>query len=135
MRTPSALATVVSVTSVIFEFPSEFALAFDASARVEVAHALWVADLLDVVDRDVEFVGELAGTLVAAGAAPGPFAVGGHQHHRHLGDGGLGFDEGLDAVVFGDPLLQVLEVGRGVWTGGAALGAASTERIEQSQLD
>jgi hypothetical protein len=97
--------------SPVLEFTSYLALAFNATARVVVPHPLGIADLLHVVDGNLELVAEPAGTGVPSCAAAGPFAVCGDQHRRHLGDGGLRLDVGLDTLVLGDPLPQITEVG------------------------
>ena len=57
--------------------------------------------------------------------------VGGDEHHRDVGDGGLRFDVRLDAAVVGHPLPQIPQVGRGV----AAVrtrGTATAPLVEQS---
>src|SRR5690349_2828802 len=102
------------VKNALLERLAGLALAFDAPARVEVAHPLGVADLLDVVDGDVQLAAEAPRTRVTACPASGPLAIRRHKHHRDVGDGGLGLDEGLDTLVRADPVLEVLEIGGGV---------------------
>src|SRR3954465_5764715 len=121
MRTPSALSTNFSAmvsatvrTLTVFQLPPDGAVAFDAAAGVVVAHALRVADLLHVVDRDLQAVAQPPCTGVAARAPARPFAVTRNQHDSEFGDGGLRLDERLDTVVLGDPLPHVFQVGRGV---------------------
>src|SRR5690349_17492433 len=99
----SAIASPTVGTLTVLQLPPGSALPFDAAAGVVVAHALRVADLLYVVDGDLESVGQPTRACVATRAPPRPFAIAGHQDHRDVGDGGLRLDERLDAVVFGHP--------------------------------
>src|SRR3954470_13104161 len=85
-------------------------------ARRPVAHALGVAGDLGVVHGDGQLARELAGDVGAVDAAPGPLAVGSHEHDRRLGDGGARLDVALDAAAARDELLEMGEV--------AALGSA-----------
>ena len=83
------------------------ALAQDLLSGVVVAHALRVADELDVVDRDLELAGELARAVRTADPAPGPLAVLGDEQHRRVRHGGARLHERLHPVVRGGPLAQV----------------------------
>src|SRR3954470_5192000 len=99
MRTPSTLSTnrsaIVSPmveTLTVLQLAASGALPLDAAAGIVVAHALRIADLLHVVDRDLQPFAQPPGPGIAACATPSPFAVSGHQHDGDVGDRGFRLD-------------------------------------------
>lgn len=120
------------MTLTVVELLPQRALPFDASPRVVVAHALGITDLLHVVDRDLQPVTEATRAGLTSGAAPGPLPVGGDEDDGHLGDGGPGLDECLDADVIGHPLLQISQILSPI-SAGSARRATAAKRVEQPQ--
>src|SRR6266508_1125471 len=101
------------------------------------AHAVGVADDLDVVDGQAELLGDLPDHLRGADPSAGPLAVGGHRHRGGVGDHGLGLDEELDARAGAGELPQRVQVVGGrlaVHRGDlGAAGAADAEVVEEAQ--
>jgi hypothetical protein len=96
------------------------ALALDALAAVPVPHALRVAGALDVVDRQVEHLGQVVRGAGVGDASAGPLPVGRDEHERGLGDVGLGLEVRLDADPGARELTEVL--------GGLLAGSATGRR-------
>ena len=93
------------------EFLAQGALALDAPTCVVITHPLRVADLLHVVDGDLQLPGQPPGVALAAGLAAGPLAVAGHEHDGQIGDRRLGLDEAFDPGSLGDPVLHITQIG------------------------
>ena len=113
------------------EFLALGALAFDAPTCVVIAHPLRVADLLHVVDGDLQLPGQPPGVALAAGPAAGPLAVAGHEHDGQIGDGRLGFDEAFDArIAAATQSRRYLRSEPGRY---GRRGTAASKPVEQSQ--
>src|SRR6478609_2940119 len=76
-------------------------------AFAPLAHAVGVAGLVDVVDRDAELATDLEGLLGGGHRAAGPLAVPGDEHDRRLRHARRRLDVGLDAALRRDEGLQV----------------------------